>query len=474
VSTPAAGQQADIDPPFRHTLRQLPARVWIVSLGILVNRCGNFLPVFIVLYLTSRHYSPGAAGLVLGAAGLGNVLGNAIGGYLADRFGRRWTIALSGFTTAALTAVIPLLGTLPVIIAVVGAAGAASQVYRPASSALLVDSVTTNQQRVAAFAVFRFAMNIGAAVGGLVGGVLATHSYTQLFLGNAAAYLLFGVIAVLLLHDVRGAGSGESQDGPGSAHPEQKGSYRQALSDRRLRRFLLMTLVAEFVYVQSTVGLPLHVNAVGLSAADFGLLIGLNGVLVLLFELPVASVVVRRRAEYVLAVGNLFTGIGLALTGLAGTMLWLSVTVILWTIGEMMYSSVANAHLGALSPATMVGRYQGLYGATFTLGTGIGPLIGGAVYAFHEGALWAVVGIAGLLSAELCLPSRRVPALAVQGNDIPGGRIDGDVAAQDGASAPEATSGRAEERRGDERRADERRADERGSADDESSRLSPS
>lgn len=407
VSSVAAEQLGGGEPRFRDTLRGLPPRVWVVSLGILVNRAGSFLPVFIVLYLTSRNYSPGAAGLVLGAAGLGSVLGNAIGGYLADRLGRRWTIVLSGITTAGLTVIIPLLDTLPSIIVVVGFVGTASQLYRPAAAALLVDSVTTNQQRVAAFAVFRFALNIGAAVGGLVGGLLATNSYTALFLGNAAACLLFGVIAVVLLRDVPHRGSDEDQqDGAGSAEPKDKASYRQALADRRLRRFLLMTLIAEFVYIQSTVGLPLHVTAAGSSAADFGLLIALNGVLVLLFELPLTSVVVRRRPDYVLAVGNLLTGAGLALTGFATDMIWLSTTVLIWTLGEMLYSSVANAYLGGLSPPAMVGRYQGLYGATFTLGTGVSPLVGGAVYAINPWALWVLVGVAGVISAQLCLPSR--------------------------------------------------------------------
>src|SRR4051812_25378790 len=101
------------EPRYRDTIRHLPPVVWITSVGILVNRIGNFLPVFIVLYLTSRHYSPVAAGLVLGAAGVGNVLGNAIGGYLADRLGRRWTIVLSMIGTAAFTAGIPLCDTLP-------------------------------------------------------------------------------------------------------------------------------------------------------------------------------------------------------------------------------------------------------------------------------------------------------------------------------------------------------------------------
>jgi hypothetical protein len=245
-----------------------------------------------------------------------------------------------------------------------------------------------------------------------------------LFLGNAAACLLFGVIAIVLLRDVPHRRSGnDQQDGTGSAEPKEKASYRQALADRRLRRFLLMTLIAEFVYIQSTVGLPLHVTAVGLSAADFGLLIALNGVLVLLFELPLTSVVVRRRLEYVLAVGNLLTGAGLALTGFATEMIWLSATVLIWTLGEMMYSSMANAYLGALSPPAMVGRYQGLYGAAITLGTGVSPLIGGAVYAINPWALWVLVGVAGVISAQLCLPSRRSPASpeAVSGAQSVGG-----------------------------------------------------
>jgi MFS family permease len=398
--------------------------VWIVCLGILVNRAGNFLPVFIVLYLTSRNYSPGAAGLVLGAAGLGNVLGNTIGGYLADRLGRRWTIVLSAIATAGLTAAIPLLTTLPLIIAVIGLVGVASQIYRPAAAALLVDCVTTNQQRLAAFAVFRFAMNIGAAAGGAVGGLLAASSYTALFLGNALACLLFGAIAAALLRDVPRGHTGEEQaDDRGSTATQQRVGYRHALADRRLLRFLLMTLVAEFVYIQSTVGLPLHVAAVGLTAASFGLLIGLNGLLVLMLELPITGAVARRRPEYVLAIGNLLTGTGLALTGFATDMIWLSATVLMWTLGEMMYSSMANAYMSGLAPPSMVGRYQGLYGAVFTMGTGVGAAIGGVIYATSPWALWALVGVAGLVSAQLCLPSRRSGAtdagqLGAEANEV--------------------------------------------------------
>ncbi len=384
---------------FRDALRGLPPRVWIISLGILVNRVGNFLPVFIVLYLTERGHSSGAAGFVLGVSGVGNVLGNAVGGYLADRIGRRWTIVASAVPTAVLTAAVPYVGPFPLLVAVVGLIGVTSQIYRPAAAAVLVDAVTTKQERLAAFSVFRFAMNLGAALGGVIGGVLATSSYVELFLGNAVTCLLFGVVVAVLLRDT---------PKPKQQENEEQVGYRQALGDRTLVRFLVMTVVAEFVYIQCTVGLPLHVADVGLTARDFGLLIGLNGLVVLALELPTTAAVSRYRPEYVLAVGNLLVGVGLALTGLSTGMILLAATILVWTIGEMMYSSVAMAHLGSLTPPGMAGRYQGLYGVAYTTGTGAGPLIGGAVYAIGPWALWVLIGAAGLLSAQLAMPRRKV------------------------------------------------------------------
>ncbi|HWM05401.1 MAG TPA: MFS transporter [Actinophytocola sp.] len=401
-TAPPVGQGVD-DPRFRDALRSLPARVWIVSLGILVNRVGAFLPVFIVLYLTERGYSAGAAGLVLGVAGVGNMLGNAVGGYLTDKIGRRWTIVVSAVPTAGLTAIVPFLEPFPIIVVVVGLIGVMSQIYRPAAAAVLLDSVATDQQRLAAFGVFRFALNIGAALGGVIGGFLASTSYTTLFLGNAAACLLFGGVMAILLRD---APQPRSEQDDADPQGDRAVGYRQALADRTLVRFLVMIVVAEFLYIQHTVGLPLHVSDVGLSARDFGFLIGLNGLLVLVLELPITGVVSRYRLEYVLAIGNLLIGIGLALTGFMDSMVLLAMTVVIWTFGEMMSTSVAQAYLGSLSPPHLVGRYQGLYGVAYTLGTGAGPLIGGAAYAISPWALWAMVGAAGLLTAQLCLPRR--------------------------------------------------------------------
>ncbi|WDV54275.1 MFS transporter [Streptomyces coeruleorubidus] len=399
----AASDRSGVDKPrFRETLRGLPRRVWIISLGSLILQVGNFLPVFIVLYLTQRGHSAGAAGLVLGASGLGSVLGHVIGGYLTDTIGRRSAILLSVVTTSGLTALVPFVEPLPVIVIVVGLIGVMSQIHRPAMAAVLVDSVAP-EQRLAAFGVLRFAQNIGAALGGVLGGILASHSYVELFLLEAAALLLFGVIVAVLLRDGTRPRSDEDEADP---QEDRTVGYRQALTDRTLVRFLLMTVFGMFVYIQTTVGLPLHVNDTGLDEQDFGLLMGLNGLLVVLLELPLISLVSRYRPEYVLAAGNLFTCVGLTLTGFATNMGMLAVTVMIWTFGEMVYSSIVQAHLVNLTPPGMVGRYQGLYGAAYTAGTGAGPVIGGAVYAYAPWVLWTMTGVLGLLSVQLSLRLR--------------------------------------------------------------------
>jgi predicted MFS family arabinose efflux permease len=292
---------------------------------------------------------------------------------------------------------------------VVGLIGVVSQVYRPAMAAVLVDAVTSSQQRLAAFGVLRFAQNIGSALGGVLGGVVATISYTGLFLLEAAALLLFGVIVAVLLRDPT---QQRSDSGTAETRAEPAVGYRQMLTDRVLVRFLLMTVFSMFAYTQTTVGLPLHVDDVGLDERDFGLLMGLNGLLVVLLELPITSVVSRFRPEYVLAAANLLTCSGLALTGFTTGMVMLSATVTAWTFGEMAYSSVVQAHLASLTPPGMVGRYQGVYGAAYAIGTGAGPVIGGAVYAVAPWALWTLVGVLGLLGAQLSLRLRRPASTA--------------------------------------------------------------
>src|SRR5437660_1725596 len=88
-------------PSFFQNVRTLPPAAWVLFAGTFVNRFGTFVIPFLVLYLTREGYSMAQAGLALGFYGAGTLIASLAGGHLADRIGRRNTIALSMFSSAA-------------------------------------------------------------------------------------------------------------------------------------------------------------------------------------------------------------------------------------------------------------------------------------------------------------------------------------------------------------------------------------
>ena len=76
-------------------LRSLPGQYWILFSGTLVNRFGHFVIPFLAIYLRQQGHDARTIGLTLGAYGAGALVAGAIGGYLADRIGRKPTMLLS-------------------------------------------------------------------------------------------------------------------------------------------------------------------------------------------------------------------------------------------------------------------------------------------------------------------------------------------------------------------------------------------
>src|SRR5215471_16362083 len=66
---------------------------WVLFWGVLVNRAASFVAVFLALHLTQDlGISKSTAGWIVGAWGIGSLLGSPVSGALADRVGRRATM----------------------------------------------------------------------------------------------------------------------------------------------------------------------------------------------------------------------------------------------------------------------------------------------------------------------------------------------------------------------------------------------
>jgi MFS family permease len=386
-------------PTLRQGIRALPRPVWILCAGTFVNRFGSFVAVFLVLYLRDRGYSIAESGLVVSFYGIGNVVAAAVGGWVADRFGRRNALALSMFGSAATLLLLSQAASLPLIIVLTTLAGLTGEMYRPAAAALITD-LTPAGERIPAFALNRLAINAGFAAGPAVAGLLAEHSFFLLFLGDALTSVAFGVICLAALPE--GVRVRREDERRGEA-------IRTVFHDRLFLFFLISSVLGAFVYFQSQTTFPLHVKSSGLSEADYGLLISLNGLAIVLLELPLVSITQRFPYRPVLALGSVLVGLGFALNAVANNLPELAFTVLVWTLGEIVYAPVASAYVADIAPEHLRGRYQGAWGLTWGLAFVFAPALGAAIFAWSPDGLWLACGLLGLLAALLLLEARSQP-----------------------------------------------------------------
>lgn len=378
-------------PTLRSNIRSLPAPAWFLFAGTFINRFGSFVLTFLVLWVKSKGYSYAEAGIAASSYGAGAIGAAGLGGLLADRLGRRRTIAISMFGSAAAMLALSQANTIGMILVLAAVTGLAAELYRPASSALLADIVPA-ERRVTAFALYRFAINLGFAFGPATAGFLAHRSFLYLFVGDAVTSFLYGVLALAALPEGR-----RSQ----SIHERRGEGLRTILTDRALVSFLIASLAASFVYLQMTSGLALHTHASGLSTSDFGLLMALNGTIIIFCELPLTSITQRLPARAVIACGQLLLGVGFALTGLAHALPALGATVMIWTLGEMLNAPVSSAYLTGLAPAHLRGRYVGAQSTVWALGAVLAPGLGGILFGFNERLLWLLCLVLGIGAATL-------------------------------------------------------------------------
>lgn len=374
-------------------LKALSSPVWILFGGTFVNRFGTFVMPFLVIYLTRAGYTASQAGVALSSYGAGHVLASFLGGHLADRIGRRHTIALSMFSSAAVMVALSQARGLPAILALMFAAGAAAELYRPAAAALIADLVEPDQ-RMFAFGMYRFAINLGFAIGPATAGFLADRSFLFIFLGDAITSAVYGVIALLFLpHGLRGEAKDES--------PIE--GFRVALRDAMFVRFLIASLCVTWIEYQTHSTLPLYITKVGFSTATYGMLVSINGLLIILFEIGITFWAQRFPPRPLIALGYALSGLGFALTGLATGIPALAGTVVVWTIGEMIYAPATSAFVANIAPEQYRGRYNGLWVTTWSVGMVFGPTLGTWLFEHNEPSLWISCAVMGFAGAALIL-----------------------------------------------------------------------
>ncbi|MFJ2774106.1 MDR family MFS transporter [Streptomyces sp. NPDC087300] len=372
----------------------LPRAFWWLWTSTLVNRLGAFVATFMALYLTlDRGYSASYAGLVAALHGLGGVVSSLGAGVMTDRLGRRPTLLIAQASTAVSVAV---LGFMEHPVAIAGVAflvGMASNASRPAVQAMMADIVRP-EDRVRAFSLNYWAINLGFAISSAGAGFIASYSYLAGFLIEGAMTMVCAIVVFVKLPESRPVRTALEK----AAEPAV--GLGTVLRDGRFMGVVGLSFLVALIFQQGSVGLPVAMGEAGFTPADYGVAIAVNGVMIVALQIPVTRFIEHRDPRRLLVISSLVAGYGFGLTAFAGSVGVFALTVCVWTLAEIVNAPTQTGLVVRLSPTHGRGRYQGMYTLSWSVAALVAPLMSGVMIdRFGAEWLWGSCAVIGTVAA---------------------------------------------------------------------------
>jgi len=380
---------------YRDAYSGLSKNTWLLSLVMLVNRSGTMVIPFMTIYLTqpSMGFSIGQAGAVVGIFGLGAVCGGFLGGRLTDRFGFHHVQLVTLIGGGFLFMLLGQMRSYPLICACTFLLSVVNEAFRPANSTAIA-AYSKEENRTRSYSLNRLAINLGWAVGGAIGGILASINYHLLFWVDGSTNL----VAAILIRYFLGAASTD-----GHAEKPKDDAAQTPYRDKVYLWFIFCTILFGACFFQLFSILPVYYKrALHLPEYMIGLLMTLNGLIIACFEMILVFRLEGRRENlHYIFYGSALVGVSYLLLNILPLSLAMAFfCMILTTVGEILSMPFMNSFWVSRTTKATRGQYAGLYTIAWSTAQVVGPA-GGAEIADHLGfkPLWWVVGGVCFLAA---------------------------------------------------------------------------
>jgi len=388
--------------------RGLGRSLWSMFLATMINRFGDFVGVFLALYLTKRlGFDAARAGAFVAVALGASALGAFLSGRVADKLGRKNCLVACHAGAAAFDMAMSFLCGLPWAPVLVVAGSFFRGGARPLISALIAD-LAPNEKRKEAFCLQYWSINVGVALGPMVAAFLFERALPWLFRCDAICTLVALLLIARGVRTPRSAAVSSPLE-----NRDERGAFRAFAARPILLCYCLLSLASSLTYAQTNFSLPLKITAsMGEGGSGFfGAMISLNAIIVLALSIPIARLFRSKSPLSCMAVSGLFyvVGFGILAPNLDGSAFWGRAAFVLstfvWTLGEIVNAVNMGVFVAKHSPENWRGSFQSFTTVFFQAGAALGPLVAGPVIAgLGQSALWiatsalcALWGIGALL-----------------------------------------------------------------------------
>lgn len=349
---------------------------------VFVRAASSMSMPFLFIYLSKNTQMDLAMiGLTIGAGSLAGTFGGFVGGTLSDMFGRRrvmlgslyvWTFVFLGFAYGGSPWFFLFLNIL---------SGLCRSFYEPVSQALMAD-LTPPEKRFRIFAMRYTAINVGVAVGPVIGTVLAFQGDALPFLITGIIYFLYVVSLQMLLNHF-GIKQIEGQK-------KEPITFAKSLDviarDKAFRFYILAGILGAIGYSQMSTTLSQFVDQTMPDGRTvFAVLMSVNAVVVVAMQIPLTRWAEKRTPLMSIFAGNVMYALGDIGYAFSHGWVMFVLSMVIFTFGEILTHTSSDVFIDRLAPEGMRGAYFGAKSFN-NLGQFIGPWLGGILISTYSGS----------------------------------------------------------------------------------------
>jgi len=380
--------------------RGLDASIYLLFVGRIINRFGDFVQLLLVLILTGNlGMDSHQAGFFISLTIIATMVGQLTAGFVADKLARKHVLVFCQLMVSLCYLACALLiqgrfsPSVPFVILLGSPFRGATA---PITNAMVAD-FSDEKDRSRSFSLLYLGTNIGVAVGPIAAAFLYGYSIPLLFGGSSLALLLSTLLLWAKLPLYRSDAS-TSEKIPG-------GFLLALCKNKVLLLFLLLFALYNLTYQQNTFALPLqftHLFGDGLGAKRFGLLMTVNALTVLIATPLITTITASWGQLKNMALAMLFYVVGYGAYAFCTRLLFFLVATFIWTLGEILIATNANVFLNAFAPPRYRARFNALVHIAGGAGSALAPTLGGLLllsssYSF----LWVLMALTCLSLALL-------------------------------------------------------------------------
>jgi predicted MFS family arabinose efflux permease len=344
---------------YKTSFTGLSKEAWLLSFIMLINRSGTMVLPFMTLYLTSKEVgrSLSEAGIVMGLFGLGAIVGAYFGGKFSDKIGFRKVQLISLLFGGIMFMVLGQVKSYPLICLFTFLLSMVNEAFRPANSSAIAH-YSTVENRTRSYSLNRLAINFGWAVGGFIGGLIASYDYELLFWVDGMTNI---GAAVLLFYFLKPVAAPEK-----AVHvteievPPAISAYR----DKAYVWFIVLIILFGCCFVQLFSTVPKYFrDNLSLSESYIGFMMAVNGLIIVAIEMLLIYALEKKgNIMRYIVIGCLLCAcsfLSLLIPG-NGKIIALVMTLFI-TMGEIMAMPFMDTFWSLRSNTANRGQYAGLY-----------------------------------------------------------------------------------------------------------------